>query len=144
MFRLFWTRLPTGVQKKAALVGLNNETATLAVGGHEYGFPLSEVDRVWEGSFIILWKRPFDLRPLAPGAHGEDVIWVRRALDTIEKKTSPATVSDLYDEELRRRIVAFQHDRSLIEDGFVGNETLVRLATALDGPKAPSLSGNAR
>jgi len=45
---------------------------------------------------------------------------------------------------LRNRIVAFQRDRSLIQDGFVGNETLVRLTLALDEPNAPSLSGNAR
>jgi general secretion pathway protein A len=114
------------------------------VGGHEYGFPLSEIDRVWDGSFTILWKRPFDLRRLVPGTQGEDVIWIRRALDTLEKKATPATVPDLYDDELQKRIVAFQRDQSLIQDGSVGKETLVRLTLALDGPNAPSLSGNAR
>ncbi len=135
--------LPTGVKKRATLVGLNNETATLAVGEHEYAFPLSDIDRVWDGVFTILWKRPFDLRRLAPGTHGEDIIWIRRALDTLEKKVTPATGSDIYDDELCKRIAAFQRDRSLIQDGFVGNETLVRLTLALDGPNAPSLSGNA-
>jgi len=136
--------LPTGVKRRAALVGLNNETGIFVVGGHEYGFPLSEIDRVWDGSFTILWKRPFDLRRLVPGAQGEDVIWIRRALDALEKKATPAIVPDLYDDELQKRIVAFQRDQSLIQDGSVGKETLVRLTLALDGPNAPSLSGNAR
>ncbi len=136
--------LPSGLQHRVTLVGLEDETATLAIGGREYGFPLSEIDRVWDGSFILLWKLPFASRQISPGDRGQEVIWVRQALDTLEGKASAAIVSDVYDEALRRRVIAFQRDRSLPQDGLVGNATLVRLTLALMGRNAPSISRHAR
>jgi general secretion pathway protein A len=135
---------PAGGRRHVTLVGLSQETATLLISGREYGFPLPDVDRVWDGSFTILWKPPFAIRQLAPGTRGEEVVWVRRALDTLDKARPATTVSDIFDDELRQRVLAFQQERSLIRDGYVGNETLVRLTLALDGPNTPSLSGNAR
>lgn len=136
--------LPTGVRQRVLLVGLNNEAATMAIRGREYVFPLSEVDRLWDGSSIVIWKPPFAPSQLVPGARGEQVQWVRRALDTLDKKAPGTAVSDVYDEELRKRVANFQKNRSLIQDGFVGTETLVRLTLALEGPNAPSLSRDAR
>jgi general secretion pathway protein A len=135
---------PSGGTRHITLVGLNEEKATLFIGGREYVFPLSDVDRIWDGSFTILWKPPFAIRQLAPGTRGAEVVWVRRALDTLDKAPAATTVSDIFDDELKQRILAFQQERALIRDGYVGNETLVRLTIALDGPNAPSLSGNAR
>jgi general secretion pathway protein A len=136
--------LPTGVRQRVLLVGLSNEAATMAIRGREYVFPLSEVDRVWDGSSIVIWKPPFAPSQLVPGARGEEVQWVRRALDTLDKKAPGTAVSNVYDEELRKRIANFQKERSLVRDGFVGTETLVRLTLALEGPKAPSISRDAR
>ena len=136
--------LPPGLRKRATLVGLTSETATLSSGGREFTVQLRELEQVWDGSFIALWKPPFATRQLTPGSRGEEVAWVRHALDILDKKTPPAEVSDLYDEELRQRILVFQRDRSLIQDGLVGSETLVRLALAMQGPNAPSLSRDSR
>jgi len=136
--------LPSGARKRATLVGLSGDKATLAIAGREYTFPLSEVERVWDGSFIVLWKPPFPVRELVPGTRGDEVVWLRRALDTLDKKDPAPAVSDLYDDELRKRILAFQREHSLILDGFAGSETLVRLTLALEGPKAPSLSRGTR
>jgi general secretion pathway protein A len=136
--------LPDGARKRVAIAGLSNETATLVINGHERLFPISEVDRVWDGSFIIMWKPPFTPRQLALGAQGEDVAWIRRALDTLEKKSPAAEVPDVYDAELQKRIVAFQRKQSLIQDGFIGSETLVRLTLALGEAKAPSLTASTR
>jgi general secretion pathway protein A len=134
-------QLPTGVSKRATLVALDRETATLAVAGHKYSFPISEIDQVWDGSAILLWKPPFPPPyQFGPKTQGDKVIWVRRALDTLEKKPAAGTLSSVYDDELRRRILIFQRNRSLIQDGCVGNETLVRLTLALEGANAPSLS----
>lgn len=132
--------LPDGVKKRVAIIGLNDDTATLAINGREHTLAISEIDRVWDGSFTILWKPPFTPRPLALGAQGEDVMWIRRALDALEKKNAPGEVTDIYDSELQRRVAAFQRKQSLIQDGFAGTETLVRLTLALDGTKIPSLS----
>ena len=136
--------LPAGTRKRVAIVGLKDETAVFLIGGREYPFPLSEVSRVWDGSFLVLWKPPFASRQVAPGTRSEDVVWLRRALNSLEKKAEPADISDLYDDDLQQRIMAFQRDHSLIRDGLVGSETLVRLTLAFEGQTAPSLSRTKR
>jgi general secretion pathway protein A len=135
--------LRDGTRCYVALIGLGDEVATLAIGSHSYTFPLSEIDRVWDGSFIIVWKPPFASLQLSYGARGEDVKWVRNALDRLEGKPSSPTDSDVFDENLRRRVIAFQRGRSLVPDGYVGSETIARLAVALEGTEAPSLSHRA-
>jgi general secretion pathway protein A len=132
--------LPDGKSHRVTLVGLGEKTARLAIGNREYTFPFEEINEVWDGSFIIVWKPPFTLRRVAPGAQGEDVVWVRRALDKIEGKDPDPAPSDVYDDSLRQRVMGFQRERSLIEDGVVGSETLVRLALAVGQQKAPSIS----
>ena len=121
------------------LVGLSNDTARLAIGNRDYTFPLSEIDEVWGGAFILLWKPPFASRWISPGDRGEDVLWVRRALDKLEGRDPDPADSDLYDEKLRKRILSFQRKRSLIQNGVVQAETLVQLALAFGEPNAPSL-----
>jgi len=131
--------LPNGIHTRATLVGLGDKTATLSIGEREYTFPLAEIDSVWDGSFILVWKLPFAAHQISPGARGEDVAWVRQALDTLEGKAPGSAGSDVYDESLRRRVLAFQRERSLPQDGLVGSATLVRLTRALEGANAPSI-----
>lgn len=136
--------LPNGRRRRVALIELKDETATLLIGQQSYIVPIWEIDRMWDGSFILIWKPPFAARPLSVGSRGEDVAWVRNALDRLEGKSSDPVEPFLFDEHLRQRIIAFQRGRSLIPDGCVGTETLARLTLALEGPNAPSISRNAR
>jgi general secretion pathway protein A len=133
--------LPDGRRKHAALVWLGENSARLVIGSRDYEFPLSEIEKLWTGSFILLWKPPFATHPISMGARGKEVVWVLRALNTVEGKASGET-SDLFNEDLRKRVIAFQQGRSLLQDGTVGQETLVRLAAALES-KAPSISRKA-
>jgi general secretion pathway protein A len=136
--------MPNGKRHSAALMKLDSAAATLVIGDRRYVFPLQEIDLFWDGSFLLLWKPPFRAEPLSPGMRGKGVAWVREALDRLEgKKPNPET-SDLYDENLRAQVMAFQRERLLIPDGYVGNETLVRLTLALEGSKAVSISHQSR
>lgn len=132
--------LPTGLRHRVTLIALNDESATVAIGGRQYTLPLLEIDRVWDGSFIILWKAPFPWRRLSLGMRGDDVIWLRQTLDALDGKSASPDTSDTYDEDLRRRVMGYQRDRSLIPDGFVGSETLVRLTVDLERENVPSIS----
>lgn len=136
--------MPNGTRQQVAVISLANEKATLAIGYWTREFSLSEIGQVWDGSFILLWKPPFPLRQLELGNSGNEVAWVRRALDTLEGKAQSPDDSDVFDEDLRQRVLAFQRSQSLIQDGLVGSETLVRLTVALQGPSAPSLSRRSR
>jgi general secretion pathway protein A len=138
------TVLPNGERNGVALVGLSKDSATLAIGGRQYTFPLLEINEVWDGSFILIWKPPFNAKPLSSGSRDEAVQWIRTALDSLEGTAVPSDVPDFYDETLRQRVLAFQREQSLIPDGCVGPETLARLTVALEGPNAPSLMRNDR
>jgi general secretion pathway protein A len=132
---------PTGERHRAALVGLTEESATLVIGKREYSFPLTEIDRVWDGAFILIWKTPpLGSRMVARGMRGPEVEWLRRQLDALDGRTAKERPSDLYDAELERRVMAFQRSRSLVPDGRVGGETLTHLVLASRGTDIPTLS----
>jgi general secretion pathway protein A len=132
--------LPDGRRKYAALVALSDTSARLIIGKKEHSFPLSEVDTLWSGAFILLWKPPFPPRTLSVGSSGKEVEWVSKSLDVFEGKPGGNASSSRFDENLKQRVLAFQRNQSLIQDGAVGSETLVRLAMALSGSKKPSIS----
>ncbi len=134
-------KTPAGERRRVALVALGEENATLEIGGREYTFPLSEIDRFWDGPFIVLWKvPPLASRLISPGMRGKAVEWLRKRLDEVDGKVSTGPRLDVYDEALKQRVLAFQRSRSLAPDGLVGEETLAELTLASREPATPSLS----
>lgn len=132
--------LPSGSRQQVTAVALSGDTVTLTSGKWTRDFSIWEVSRVWDGAFILVWHPPFPLRQLSIGDSGKEVLWLRRSLDALDGKNGNSADSDQFDEGLRQRILAFQRSQSLIQDGVVGNETLVRLTFALQGSAAPSLT----
>jgi general secretion pathway protein A len=130
-----------GDRRYATVVALGDETVTLDFGGRRYAYPLAEVDRHWEGAFIVLWKAPSaGATAIVPGARGKDVEWVRQRLHEADGTPMPARQRDVYDDDLRARVIAFQRSRSLLADGIVGEETLLHLSAAPRDPRIPRLS----
>jgi general secretion pathway protein A len=132
--------LPNGLHRRVVLGGLKDESAMLIIEGRRDEFSILEIDRLWDGSFILLWKPPFSVQKLSNGAQGEPVRWVQHALDRLEGLPSNSPVSGVYDDSLEKRVKAFQRKKSLKPDGRIGSETLVQLVLALEGPHVPMLS----
>src|SRR2546426_4379399 len=128
-----------GKRNYAAVTAIGGETATLEFGDRVVTVPVSDVEGRWDGTFAFVWKPPpFVKRVLSPGMRGQDVEWLRRRLDELDG--APATAkSDVYDEELRARVQAFQQKELLEADGIAGAETLARLSARLER-EAPLLS----
>ncbi len=106
-------------------MGLDERTATLDLGVAGKSFRLEEVDLYWDGAFIVLWRPPaVSSVPIKVGAHGKDVEWVRQRLAEADGGLAGGRNRDVFDEELRARVMAFQRTRSLQPDGVVGEETL--------------------
>ncbi len=135
---------PSGTRHYATVAALGSETASLEFGGRELTFPVSEIDAFWDGAFILLWN-PAGLRtvPIRPGSRGRDVEWLRQRLAELDGKSVARDSRDIYDDELKARVVAFQRSRSLIPDGLVAEETLTQLAMALGDPRVPAMSPRA-
>jgi general secretion pathway protein A len=132
---------PTGERRYATVVNLDEASATIDFAGRRYTYPLHEIDRYWDGPFILLWKSPpVSSLPIVPGSRGKEVEWLRQRLSEVDGSPVSEKNRDVFDEELRARVLAFQRRRSLPADGIVGEETLSYLSTALRDPSIPRLS----
>src|SRR5262249_34371261 len=88
-------------RRDATLIALDNETATLDVGGRRSSFPLADVTSQWDGSFILLWRAPaVAVQALEPGKRGAEVAWVRERLSEIDGTPIDEKNRDLFDAEL--------------------------------------------
>jgi general secretion pathway protein A len=127
----------SGDRHYATLTALHQDSATLSVAGETLTFPLTEIEPLWEGAFLALWRTPgVATTDIRPGMASRDVAWLRQQLaegGTAERAT-------LYDDDLKRRVVAFQRANGLTPDGIVGDETLVRIAAMATDARMPSLS----
>ena len=93
---------PNGDRRYATVVALGEDTATLDFGGRRYVLPFSEVDRYWEGPFIVLWRAAsVTASSIAPGARGKDVEWVRQRLSELDGAPVGGRQRDVFDEDLR-------------------------------------------
>ena len=128
---------PNGDLHYATLTALTDDAATLDIAGETLTFPLKEIEPLWDGAFVALWRTPnvasSDLRP---GMSGRDVVWLRQQLPG----GAPADRTLVYDDELKERVVAFQRAHGLTPDGIVGDETLVRLTAMATDARMPSLT----
>ena len=136
---------PDGDKRYAVITRLDDETATLELGGRALTLPLREVERAWDGAFIALWRPPTGVTsPLAPGARDKGVVWLRQRVGEANSEAGSSSRSDVYDDELKRRVMGFQRAQRLTPDGIVGEDTLVRLATVNREATEPSLSSGSR
>jgi len=129
-----------GDRRYATVVALGEQNATLDFGGRRYVFPLIEIDRYWDGPFILLWKAPaLNSVPIRPGTRGKDVEWVREQFAVLDGVPGGGRDRQFFDKDLRARVIAFQRSRSLMADGIIGKETLTYLSAAQRDPKVPRL-----
>jgi general secretion pathway protein A len=130
--------LPGGERHYATMTALGTDTATLDVAGTTVAFPLAEIERLWDGAFLALWKAPgLATTDLRPGMASRDVVWLRQRLASGTVTPESPTV---YDDELKQRVVAFQQAHGLTPDGIVGDETWLRIVAMAPDARMPSLS----
>ncbi|GMR21597.1 MAG: ExeA family protein [Gammaproteobacteria bacterium] len=108
--------------------GLRDDQVSLVLGGREQTFPISEVDRLWYGKYLLVWHPPaVAAGSLRRGQQGPGVTWLREVLSRYDGKAVADTPSDVFDSELEARIKGFQSQHQLVADGVVGRFTLMRL-----------------
>ena len=103
---------------------------------------LDELEKVWSGSYIILWKPPFpENESLAEGYVGPDVLWLRHQLDEIEgKKQAEYSADNLkFNASLVERVKQFQAKQGITADGIVGRETFIELVNVSKTTLTPKL-----
>ncbi len=109
--------------------GLEDDRVTLDMNGRRFDFTREEIDRLWNGSYLLLWRPPrLRHESLQVGLSGPDVVWLISMLDRVEGvKTGFDPRQVVFDEALQQRVISFQRKHALLADGIVGKQTLIQL-----------------
>ena len=121
------------------VAALKGDVVSLEMANRKQDVSLREVDRLWVGKFLMLWK------PAAPageimrrGMRGESILWLRDALMRARGATFVPQANDVFDQDLETQVMEFQSSHRLDPDGVVGAITLA-LLMPYDIDKPPSL-----
>ncbi|MCG8014657.1 MAG: AAA family ATPase [Candidatus Thiodiazotropha sp. 'RUGA'] len=130
-----------GKRYHVVLTGMHDQSVTLDMNGRKFSFDYAEMDRLWTGSYIILWRPPSLARTsLQLGQSGSDVGWLISILDKIEGIESDYNLRNpRFDQRLHQRVVRFQRENGLSADGIVGKQTLIQLKGMVTDRTRPAL-----
>lgn len=123
----------------AALVGLADGWATLAVGTESRRVSIETLGAEWSGQYVLLWRLPPGAsETIRLGDRGPAVSWLARQLATAQGREFEGGKDVIFDEALARQVKQFQISQGMTPDGAVGPQTLIRLAGVGD-ETAPKL-----
>jgi general secretion pathway protein A len=126
---------------QVVVAGLDDQHVTLDLASRRLSFSRQEIEPLWTGSYIVLWRPPnLSVEPLTMGMQGRDVAWLVSRLDRIDGVLSdydPERVR--FDQPLKQRVMDFQQSKGLIADGIVGRQTIIQLCTSISDTTTPVL-----
>ncbi|MCG7991827.1 MAG: AAA family ATPase [Candidatus Thiodiazotropha lotti] len=130
-----------GERYHVVLTGMGDQSVTLDMNGRKFSFDYAEMDRLWTGSYIILWRPPSLAKTrLQLGQSGSDVGWLISTLDKIEGVESAYDLTNpRFDQLLHLRVMRFQRENGLSADGIVGKQTLIQLKGMVTDRTRPAL-----
>ncbi len=130
-----------GQRYQVTVSGLRDDRVTLDINGRRLDFSRGEIDRLWNGSYLLLWRPPkLQHVRLQLGHSGGDVVWLISMLDRVEGvKTEYDPRQAVFDEALQQRVIRFQRQHALLADGIVGRQTLIQLNQSVSGSPRPVL-----
>ncbi len=128
-----------GVTQHVTITSINDDIATVYSNNTVYTVKLSEIDKHWYGSFILLWKKPDNyLTAITPGDRGSIINWLYTQLIKIKNQPLPDMAINTYNEQIIKEVKDFQLQQGLAADGIVGPVTIIHLNTE-SGMKVPLL-----
>lgn len=123
----------------AALIALDEKTASFAVGSETKVVALGDLATHWSGPYTVMMRMPPELHEkIRVGKRGPVVHWLVQQFARMQGHEPPAPSTDIvFDEALERQVKRFQIEQGLIPDGHPGAQTLTRLSSVADltGPK---------
>ena len=129
-----------GGTHQVVLVALNDDAATIELGGARQSVPIATISRYWFGDFLLLWRPPLAVvKSLGPGMRGAEVRWLRDNLRAAQGLPEARPANDRYDDELTRLVQDFQRTHRLNADGVAGVQTQIVLDTVLNPSGSPTL-----
>jgi general secretion pathway protein A len=129
-----------GGSHQVVLTALDDEHASIDLGGGSHDVSIGELSRYWFGDFVMLWRPgTSQVKALSQGMRGDDVRWLRQSLQRVEGERSDGPVSDVFDADLSKLVRDFQRQHRLTVDGVAGVQTQIVLASAVAPAGTPVL-----
>jgi general secretion pathway protein A len=129
-----------GASHQVVLTALDDEHASIQLGGASREVSIGELSRYWFGDFVMLWRPgTAQVKSLSQGMRGDDVRWLRQSLQRLEGTRSDGPVSDVFDADLSKLVREFQRQHRLTVDGIAGVQTQIVLASAVAPADSPFL-----
>jgi general secretion pathway protein A len=129
-----------GASHQVVLTALDDEHASIQLGGARHEVSIGELSRYWFGDFVMLWRPgTSQVKSLSQGMRGDDVRWLRQSLQRVEGAHSDGPVSDVFDADLSKLVRDFQRQHRLTVDGIAGVQTQIVLASAVAPADSPFL-----
>ena len=129
-----------GASHQVVLTALDDQRASIELGGGSHDVSIGELSRYWFGDFVMLWHPgTSQVKSLSEGMRGDDVRWLRQSLQRAEGEHGDGPVSDVFDADLTRLVRDFQRQHRLTVDGIAGVQTQIVLASAVASPDSPLL-----
>ena len=122
-----------GNKFNATLTGLDNQSATFALGDATRTVSLGAFAEQWSGHYTLLWRKPpVAGKSLHPGDRGPNVEWLARQLAQLHGKAAVTSKDQVFDAAMMREVKQFQLAQGLVPDGAVGLQTMMHLSVAAD------------
>lgn len=123
----------------ALLVGLQERSATLRIGGQSLTVTLVSLANLWQGDFGTFWRAPEGYSGvLTDGARGPAVDLLATQLAALRGEPPPGGRQS-YSAALRARVQAFQLSQGIQPDGRAGPTTFMQLSRATGASREPRL-----
>ncbi|MDT0498699.1 AAA family ATPase [Algiphilus sp. W345] len=136
-------RTPFGENLHTLLLSLGTDSAEVLSAEGSVRLTLSQLDLLWTGEYLMLWRRETSDSLIAPGSQGSSVQWLRSKLAQAEGRTLPSPLSPTFDPELREAVRRFQRQYGLKVDGLAGAETQIQLGHIGEDEPGPTLTPEA-
>lgn len=114
---------------------LNSERAVLLGNQGSSSFALRELDPLWTGEYLLLWKRETDEMSIGPEIRGEPIQWLRQRLAERLRRGVGDPLDGRWDAELREAVQSFQTIQGIRPDGIAGARTLQALSDRRGSPQ---------
>jgi len=132
-----------GTLQHVLLLGLSDTEALVDSAQGPVRVALQDLDALWTGEFLLLWRRQIAEASLSPGMSGASIVWLRERLAERLDQPIAGSPSSQFDAQLREQVMAFQGLNGLSADGIVGVRTLLMLDTDPNDPHLEALSESA-
>lgn len=119
-----------GTLRYVLLRELAPEQATLLGPNGAVRVPVAQLDPLWSGEYLLLWRRETDETTIGPDIRGEPILWLRQRLAARLGAEAVGSLEDnTWDEALRKSVQRVQTQIGARPDGIAGPRTLLGLAS---------------